>query len=129
MVAARSRPQCWEQLELRIDDPMPSPLPPPPSPPPLARPTLVAAARVDPVAVEPPSGLAEAPSFGHWLIAQKARGDWIDDLAAAARRDPAFPRAGSADAVRAHLSRAGAEGDMFEAVDDAERHWLKRVRG
>lgn len=63
-------------------------------------------------------------AFGRWLIAQRDRGDWIDDLASAARADPAFPKDGDADAVRKHLADRGAEGDMFERVDDAELDWL-----
>jgi hypothetical protein len=32
-----------------------------------------------------------AEPFGRWLIAQNDRGDWIDNLAAAARADRAKP--------------------------------------
>jgi hypothetical protein len=45
-------------------------------------------------------------------------------LAQAARTDRRFPRDGDADAVRAHLNRMQADGDSFEAVDDAETDWL-----
>lgn len=62
--------------------------------------------------------------FGTWLLQQRDRGDWIDDLALAARADRAFPRSGTPDEVRKRLADMGAEGDMFERVDDAERHWL-----
>jgi len=62
--------------------------------------------------------------FGTWLLGQAKDDGWIGDLAKAAKADRAFPRAGDADAVRARLSLAGAEADMVEAVDAAERAWL-----
>jgi hypothetical protein len=61
--------------------------------------------------------------FGRWLLAQKDRGDWIDPIAAAARKDPAFPKDGAPEAVRKHLSARGADSDVFEALDDAELDW------
>lgn len=63
-------------------------------------------------------------AFGRWLLAQKDRGDWIDDLAKAARRDPAFPKSGTVDEVRDRLRVLGADPDAFEALDDAELDWL-----
>lgn len=62
-------------------------------------------------------------SFGRWLLAQTDRGDWIDPIAAAARKDPAFPKEGDPDAVRKHLAARGADADAFEALDDAELDW------
>lgn len=62
--------------------------------------------------------------FGRWLLAQKDRGDWIDPIAAAARRDPAFPKDGDFEAVRKRMEAIGADPDAFEALDDAELHWL-----
>ena len=62
--------------------------------------------------------------FGRWLIAQRERGDWIDDLAAAARADRSFPKDGDPEAIRAHLRGQQADGDVFQAVDDAESEWL-----
>jgi hypothetical protein len=44
--------------------------------------------------------------------------------APAARKDTRFPKNGSPDDVRKHLNAMQAEGDMFEAVDDAETDWL-----
>lgn len=81
--------------------------------------------------VAEPRGTAEAAeptqppreSFGRWLIAQKDRGDWIDPIAAAARRDSIFPKDGSAEDVREHFRKMGADGDAFEALDDAELDW------
>lgn len=61
--------------------------------------------------------------FGRWLIAQRERGDWIDELATAARADRAFPKDGDPEAVRAHLRGQQADGDVFQAVDDAESAW------
>ena len=62
-------------------------------------------------------------SFGAWLLTQRERDDWIAELVTAARADRQFPRNGTPDAVRQRLSEMGAEGDMFERVDDAERAW------
>lgn len=63
-------------------------------------------------------------SFGRWLISQRDRGDWIDDLANAARSDRQLPRDATPDQVRDRLRLMGADGDAFEQVDDAERIWL-----
>jgi hypothetical protein len=61
--------------------------------------------------------------FGRWLLAQTDRGDWIDPIAAAARKDPAFPKDGDPDAVRKHMATRGADSDAFEALEDAELDW------
>jgi hypothetical protein len=61
--------------------------------------------------------------FGKWLLAQRDRGDWVDALATAARADRAFPKNGDPEAVRAHLRQQQADGDVFQAVDDAEADW------
>ena len=63
-------------------------------------------------------------AFGRWLLAQRDRGDWVDGLADAARADRAFPKDGDPEAVRAYLRNAQADGDTFQAVDDAELDWL-----
>ena len=44
--------------------------------------------RAAPVEREP---LADSEPFGRWLLAQRDRGDWIDELADAARQDRGFP--------------------------------------
>lgn len=63
--------------------------------------------------------------FGRWLICQQDRGDWIDQLAASARRDPSFPKSGTPDEVRKHLALRGVtDADTIEQLDDAERDWL-----
>jgi hypothetical protein len=62
-------------------------------------------------------------AFGRWLLAQTDRGDWIDPIAAAARKDSAFPKDGDPDAVRQHLAERGADSDTFAAIDDAELDW------
>ena len=61
--------------------------------------------------------------FGRWLVGQRDRGDWIDDLANAARSDRGFPKDGDPEAVRAHLRAQQADGDVFQIVDDAELDW------
>jgi hypothetical protein len=120
MVAVKSRPKEREQLKLglNVDEVTARP----------AAPLQVSTTL--PSAFEPELDETELPAavdrepFGRWLIAQKDRGDWIDALADAARKDPRFPKNGSPDEVRAHLNFMQAEGDMFEAVDDAEADWL-----
>lgn len=62
-------------------------------------------------------------AFGAWLLAQKDRGGLIGTLAAGAAADRAFPKHGSPEDVRARLRALQADGDMFEAVDDAELDW------
>lgn len=62
-------------------------------------------------------------SFGRWLLIQRDRGDWVDGLAEAARADRAFPKDGDPEAVRTHLRQQQADGDTFQAVDDAETSW------
>jgi hypothetical protein len=51
-----------------------------------------------------------------WRLAANAedRGDWVDDLAAAARADRTFPKNGDPEAVRAYLRKQQADGDTFQ---------------
>jgi hypothetical protein len=122
MVAVKSRPKQRDQLKLRlkVDEILTRP----------AAPLVVAAEQAseasDHVTDEPLSHQRspDREPFGRWLVAQKDRGDWVDALADAARKDPRFPKNGSPDEVRKHLNAMQAEGDMFEAVDDAELDWL-----
>lgn len=62
-------------------------------------------------------------AFGEWLLKQKDRGGLIGQLAAGAAADRAFPKQGNPEDVRARLRAMQAEGDLFEAVDDAEMDW------
>lgn len=62
-------------------------------------------------------------AFGAWLLCQGERKGLIGRLAKAATSDRGFPRRGSADEVRARLIATQADGDMFEALDDAELDW------
>ena len=71
----------------------------------------------------------EAPveiRFGRWLLEQRGRSDWIGSLAKAAAQDRAFPKDGDPDQVRARLESQGADSDTLEALDDAERAWLRQ---
>ncbi len=70
-------------------------------------------------------GLAPTRSlaFGEWVLAQKDRAGLIGELAAGAAADRAFPKQGNPEDVRARLRVLQADGDMFEAVDDAELDW------
>ena len=63
-------------------------------------------------------------TFGAWLLKQKDREDWVGTLAKGAKADPQFPRNGSPEDVRKRLRDTMAEGDMFEAVEDAEAAWM-----
>lgn len=76
-----------------------------------------------PVPMLDPAPAGDREPFGRWLLAQRDRGDWVDDLATAARADRGFPRNGSPEDVRKRLQSFGADGDAFEQVDDAERDW------
>lgn len=61
--------------------------------------------------------------FSRWLLAQHMRGDWVGELAMAPRGDRTFPKDGDPEAVRKHLRAQQADGDVFQAVDDAENEW------
>lgn len=63
------------------------------------------------------------PAFGRWLLSQSTRTDAIGELAKSAARDPAFPRDGTADQVSCRLNAIGADGDMHEALEDAQLDW------
>ena len=62
-------------------------------------------------------------TFGGWLRTQVDREGLIGLLVAGAKADRRFPRDGSPEDVRHHLSAMQAEGDLFEAVDEAEIDW------
>lgn len=62
--------------------------------------------------------------FGAWLLQQVGRDDWIGKLAKQAKSDPRFLKSLTPDDLRKRLNDAGAEGDTFEALDDAEVEWL-----
>ncbi|RZJ97488.1 MAG: hypothetical protein EOO76_18940 [Novosphingobium sp.] len=68
---------------------------------------------------EPP---ARQP-FGQWLLAQKERKGWIGELSRAFKADRNFPRLGDPDDIRKYLRDVRAEGDAYEALDDAELDW------
>lgn len=76
-----------------------------------------------PDASNPTSYLARPEPFGRWLVAQRDRGDWVDQLADAARADSAFPKDGDPEAVGKWLSGARASGDDWEALEDAKNAW------
>jgi hypothetical protein len=66
---------------------------------------------------------AERGPFGRWLLMQVERGGLVGDLAKGALVDRGFPRDGDPEAVRKRLSMLQADGDMFEALDEAELDW------
>ncbi|MBO9724293.1 MAG: hypothetical protein J7530_07960 [Novosphingobium sp.] len=67
---------------------------------------------------------AERGPFGRWLLMQAERGGLVGDLAKGAMADRGFPRDGDPEAVRKRLSMLQADGDMFEALDEAELDWF-----
>ena len=71
--------------------------------------------------------LQAAPAFGAWLSTQTSRSGFVGQLAAAAAGDRRFPRTGDPEAVRTYLRTAMADGDMFDAVDDAEADWRAAI--
>lgn len=73
--------------------------------------------------LRPEGRASDGEPFGRWLLSQKDRGDWIDEIASAARKDPLFPKNGTPDEVRKHMATRGADSDVFEALDDAELDW------
>lgn len=66
---------------------------------------------------------AERLPFGAWLLTQASQGGFVGALATAATGDRRFPKAGDPEAVRKYLREAMADGDMFDAIDDAEADW------
>lgn len=65
----------------------------------------------------------QGEAFGAWLLQQTARDGWIGALAKQAKGDPRFLKSLTPDDLRKRLHDAGAEGDSFEALDDAETEW------
>ena len=61
------------------------------------------------------------PCFVTWLLGQSKSGGTVGELAKAARADRLFPRTGNAEDVRALFGKAGADGDAYAALEDAER--------
>ncbi|TZG24592.1 hypothetical protein [Sphingomonas montanisoli] len=69
-------------------------------------------------------GNHERQPFASWLLQQQNKGGFIGSLAKGMKDARGFPRQGSVDDVRKFLSTIRAEGDAFEALDDAENDWL-----
>ncbi len=66
----------------------------------------------------------DGQTFGSWLLAQRERPGFVGDLIAGAKVDRSFPKYGTPEEVRKHLSAMLAERDLLEAVDEAETDWL-----
>jgi hypothetical protein len=73
---------------------------------------------------DPQGNIAQRELFGRWLIAQNVRGDWVDDLASAARADRTFRKNGGPEAAHAHLRQQQVGWDTFQTANDAENDWL-----
>jgi hypothetical protein len=115
-VPRSAMPPASPQMELRMPAPVPVAAVPAAAP---APPAIVGV--VENPAPVSRDGPAPGPCFVAWLRDQGKKGGAIGELAKAARLDPRFPRTGSADDVRARFASAGADGDAFVALDDAER--------
>ena len=63
--------------------------------------------------------------FVTWLRGQTDDDGAIGQLAAGARADRSMASHGDVEVVRSRLRATMADGDMFEALDDAESLWLK----
>jgi len=70
----------------------------------------------------------EPTPFGEWLLTQVKCLGLVGELAKTARLDRQFPKSGGVDDVRAHFSVVGADGDAFEALEDAEREYDRAMR-
>lgn len=70
-----------------------------------------------------PANEQDRVPFGEWLLQQTGRRGWIGDLAKAAKADRTFPKRGSPEDLRQRLQKSGADGDAFEALEDAELDW------
>jgi len=117
----------YQQMELRM-------APAPKNPKKIATPAATVT-RVEPSVARPPSPapVVIAPSspavseptqsFSSWLFDQAKRPGLIGELAKAAKLDRQFPKNGSVDDVRARFSAAGADGDAFMALEDAENEY------
>jgi hypothetical protein len=66
----------------------------------------------------------DGQTFGTWLLAQQRRSGLVAQLINGAKADRKFPRYGTPEEVRKHLSVMQADGDLFEAVDEAESDWV-----
>jgi hypothetical protein len=75
----------------------------------------------------PTDSQSTRPCFVTWLRGQEKGKGPLSELAKAARADASFPRRGSAEEVRIRFSRAGADGDAFAALEDAERAYDRAV--
>lgn len=67
----------------------------------------------------------DGQTFGSWLLAQQGKVGLIRQLIDGAAADRTFPRYGTPDEVRRHLTAMRADGDLFDAVDEAEINWLR----
>lgn len=65
----------------------------------------------------------DTTTFGAWMLTQTGAPGALGDLVAAAAKDRAFPRNGTAEDARRYLSKNMAPGEMIDAVDDAEADW------
>lgn len=99
------------QMELRMA-PAPAPV----------KPILKVAPRPSVQAIPTSVAPARQP-FGAWLLNQGKGPGLIGELAKAVKLDRAFPKNGTVDEVRRRFALVGADGDAFEALDDAEREY------
>lgn len=61
--------------------------------------------------------------LGAWLLTQASKDRFVGTLTTAAAGVRRFPKTGDPEAVRKYLREAMADGDMFDAIDDAKADW------
>ena len=56
-------------------------------------------------------------TFGRWLLGQRDRGDWVDQVAETACADHTFPVDGSPSVIRKHFRDQQAGLEAFQALE------------
>ncbi|WP_278392040.1 YozE family protein [Sphingobium yanoikuyae] len=64
------------------------------------------------------------PPFGQWLIEQENREGAIGELAKHAKADRSFPKSGTVKDVWKRLNTMQVEGDLYDAMEEAELDYL-----
>lgn len=68
--------------------------------------------------------IEKSSSFGRWLLEQRHHDGAIGALAKQAWNDAGFPKDGSPKDVAKRLNALGADGDTWQALEEAEVDWL-----
>lgn len=68
--------------------------------------------------------VVDVTPFGTWLIGQEKADAWWAALAKAAKADRGLPRGASPEQMLKRFQDHGADPEMFEMLEDAERAWI-----